>query len=76
MRTSKTVGLMAFVAGATALLYRPAMKLIQELSGKGKRRSSGMKKIDENLGKFANHYLGSNRHHSRTAERRKHIADS
>ncbi len=74
MRTSKTVGLLAFVAGATALLYRPAMKLIQELSS-GKR-SSRMKKVDENLGKFANHYLGSNRHHSRTAERRKHIAES
>ena len=70
MRRSKTISLLAFVAGATALLYRPALRLLHQISTVP-GRSRRMKKADENLGKFANHYLGSNRHHSRTANRRK-----
>ena len=76
MRRSKTLSLLAFVATATALLYRPAVKLLSDISPSGPRRSRRMKKVDENLGKFANHYLGSNRHHSRKASRRKPLHTS
>ena len=68
-RTSKTVGLLAFVATATALLYRPVKHLLSDVS-KG-RQPKAFKKADEMMGKFANHYLGSDRHHSRTKARRK-----
>ncbi len=71
MRRSKTIGLLAFVAGATALLYKPAMKLIRELADNGSRRKGPRKSVDDQLGKFANHYLGSNRHHARAAKHHK-----
>ena len=68
-RTTKTISLLAFVAAATALLYRPVKHLLADVS-KG-RRPKAFKEADEMIGKFANHYLGSDRHHSRTLNRRK-----
>ncbi len=68
-RTSKTVSLLAFVATATALLYRPVRHLLSGVS-KG-RRPKAIKKADEMMGKFANHYLGAHRHHSRKLGRRR-----
>ncbi len=69
-RTSKTISLLAFVATATALLYRPVKHMLAT-TGKGRRIRKALKAEDEMTGKFANHYLGSDRHHSRTADRRK-----
>jgi hypothetical protein len=62
-RTAKTVSLLAFVAGATALLYRPASRLIERL--RASRRARRASEETPQPGEFANHYLGSNRHHSR-----------
>ncbi len=62
-RTAKTVSLLAFVAGATALLYRPTARLVRHLADRRKARKAAAEAAHP--GEFANRYLGANRHHSR-----------
>lgn len=73
MKATKTIGLIALAAGASALLYRPIRRLIQNYADS---RASGEDHGDELVGKFAGHYLGLNRHHSRKTAKRKHIVTS
>ncbi len=63
-RTTKTVSLLAFVAAATALLYRPTLRLVQRISARRKEQEEAA----PGPGEFAAHYRGANRHHSRNGK--------
>ena len=73
MKTAQTIGIAAVAVGAAALLYRPIRRMLRNYADS---RAAGKDHGDELVGKFAGHYLGLNRHHSRKADKRKHIAAS